>query len=165
MAVEIERRFVIRGDAWRGGAAPAHLKQGYFASEGVLTWRVRLRLDTREAWLTIKAPGDGLSRPEYEWGIPFVEAEELIVYCEERVVEKLRYEREFAGHLWVVDEFLGLNEGLLLAEVELEAADEEVELPEWVGSEITGRPEWSNQALAIKPWGRRSRSERDCLFD
>ncbi len=152
MAVEIERRFFVRGDDWRGGPEPQHLRQGYFCSESLLTWRVRLSLRCREAWFTVKAPGDGLSRPEYEWSIPFADAQELIVYCEDRVVEKLRYTREHAGRVWVIDEFLELNAGLLLAEVELEAPDAHVELPPWASTEITGRPGLSNLALALEPW-------------
>ena len=149
MALEIERKFLVRGDGWpRAGGI--RFVQGYLASgpEGV----VRVRIAGPEAFLTIKSGGTGLVRQEFEYPIPLADAEALLPLCGGRVVEKVRCRQEFSGHVWEVDRFLGANEGLVLAEVELEEAGIDPPRPAWVGAEVTGDIRYYSSRLAEKPF-------------
>lgn len=151
MALEIERKFLVRGEGWpsEGGI---RFVQGYLASgpEGV----VRIRIAASEAFLTIKSGGTGLVRLEFEYPIPLADAEAMLPLCAGRVVEKVRCRQEYAGHVWEVDRFLGANEGLVLAEVELEDAGIDPPRPEWVGEEVTGDVRYYSSRLAEKPFRR-----------
>jgi len=160
MPVEIERKFLVAGDIWRGRGPGTHYRQGYLSVEPGRTVRVRLSDDS--AWLTIKGSSAGMARAEYEYPIPVAEAAELLdTLCIHPLIEKVRYRIEHAGHTWEVDEFSGDNAGLVLAEVELMAADEAVELPDWVGREVTDDPRYYNASLQVHPyreWGSQAES-------
>jgi CYTH domain-containing protein len=169
MALEIERRFLVTGDAWQAHVAwAAELRQGYLQSrEDGLTTRIRLRKEQAwvaggEAWLTIKAAPHGASastRLEFEYGIPVADAEALLALssCS---LDKRRYGLSLPGGEWVLDVFCGDNAPLVIAEVELLHADQEVILPPWCRKEITGVHQFSNASLARQPWQSWSASER-----
>ncbi len=159
MAEEIERKFLVTNDSWRAGAAPgAVLRQGYLVSEARLSVRVRMAGDA--AMLTIKGSARGLRRLEYEYPIPADDAREMLAELGVgAVVEKTRYRVEHAGRTWEIDEFRGDNAGLVVAEVELESEDAAVELPDWVGREVSDDPRYLNANLALRPyrsWARAS---------
>lgn len=150
MPVEIERKFLVTGDAWREGATAERLVQGYLVASADLSVRVR-RVGDRCA-ITIKGGEAGLVRSEYEYDIPVAEGEELLAsLCGSRVIEKIRHRLCFSSRIWTVDEFLGSHSGLLLAEVELARPDEIIELPPWVGREVTGDAAYQNASLSRSP--------------
>lgn len=150
MATEIERKFLVHGDAWKTGKEGVRLRQGYLTSQpGGAT--VRVRVAGGRAWLTVKGPGEGIERVEFEYEVPPQEAGEMLLLCQERTVEKVRYRVEHGGHTWEVDVFHGPNRGLVLAEVELADAGEEVDRPAWAGEEVSGDPRYYNAALAMHP--------------
>ena len=162
MGLEIERRFLVVADEWRGLAGPPQvLKQGYIAAsaEGV-TVRMRLRNDG-QAWLTLKAAAEptGIARHEFEYAIPSTDAEALWQLAPHRL-EKTRYALDLAGGDWIIDCFAGRNAPLVLAEVELTQADDDLVIPEWCGAEITGDSRWSNAVLAREPLECWSAKER-----
>ncbi len=162
MALEIERRFLVSGEAWRAHAGPAQpLRQGYLAAsaDGV-TVRLRIR-GADQAWLTLKAAADatGLARHEFEYAIPLEDAEALWALAPHRL-EKTRYSLDCPGGDWVVDCFAGANAPLVLAEVELSAVDQTVAIPPWCGQELTGDGRWSNAVLAHRPLQQWSPEDR-----
>ena len=153
MALEIERRFLVIDDGWRAHAgAPKSLRQGYLASsaDGV-TVRIRLQ-DDGKAWLTLKAAAEptGITRHEFEYAIPTADAEALWQLAPHGL-EKTRYCLDLDDGDWVVDCFSGRNASLVLAEVELAAADAELICPDWCGLEVTGQSRWANAVLAYQP--------------
>jgi adenylate cyclase len=150
MGLEIERRFLVTGDGWRHGAQPGAVVQGYLSTDPGRV--VRVRLADGGAWLTVKGPADGPARAEFEYPVPSEDASELLALCGAAVVEKLRWRLRHAGRDWVVDEFDGANRGLVLAEIELAAADQPFALPSWVGAEVTDDHRYSNVSLALRPW-------------
>lgn len=154
MGVEIERKFLVKSDAWRAAAdAGRRCIQGYLISQGKKVLRVR-HIGER-AFLTIKGPKQGISRVEFEYEIPVSDAEELLAMCDRRI-EKTRYLVSFAGMIWEVDCFSGANEGLTLAEIELETEDQRFERPSWLGEEVSADPRYHNARLARHPfstWG------------
>ena len=155
--LEIERKFRVAGDYKHLANRSMHLVQGYIAS-GRRTVRVRIADD--RAWLTIKGPSKdgGLSRFEWEKEIGVAEAKELMTLAEGAVIEKYRHLVEYRGHTFEVDEFTGDNEGLILAEVELERCDEKPPLPSWCGDEVTGVRCFYNSFLSkhpFKEWKKR----------
>jgi len=149
MGIEIERKFLVKGDAWRTPGGTRYV-QGYLRREKGRT--IRVRIGGGRAFLTIKGPSTGASRPEFEYPIPVADAEQLMAFCEGARVEKIRHEVPFAGLTWEVDEFLGENQGLVVAEVELEREDQPIEKPPWVGEEVTGDPRYYNASLAVRPY-------------
>lgn len=152
MKIEIERKFLLQGDDWRQGAHGTLYRQGYLCTDPERT--VRIRVGGNEAILAIKGAGDGLARPEFEYPLPMEEAMTLLDnLCLQPFVEKLRYLVPFAGLTWEIDEFLGANAGLILAEIELEHVDQTVALPPWIGREVTGDPRYYNAWLARHPFG------------
>lgn len=167
MATEIERKFLVSSDAWRAGVPVVPgvtMRQGYLASGGGAGATVRVRVvgdgNAARGRLTIKGPsrrvadgpGHAPVRDEFEYDIPGADAEHMLrTLCGGRVVEKVRFERVHHGVVWEVDEFSGANAGLVLAEVELERADQRVELPPWVGRDVTDDPRYANSSLALRP--------------
>ena len=147
MGLEIERRFLVEGDAWRDAATCARrLVQGYLAREDGVT--VRLRLSDDRARLTIKGPG-GLVRPEFEYDIPRDDAAAMLdALCDGRRLAKMRHDVPHGGLVWEVDVFEGPLAGLVIAEVELPAADHPLPLPPWAGREVTDDPRYANAVLA-----------------
>lgn len=152
MPHEIERKFLVASNAWRGQAEGVTYRQGYLSRRPGRT--VRVRTAGAEAFLTIKGANQGNIRLEFEYAIPLSEAEEMLALCEGPLIEKTRFKIPHAGHLWEVDEFHGDNQGLIIAEVELSAEDEEVEMPEWIGAEVSGDPRYYNSNLAVHPFSR-----------
>ena len=151
MGTETERKFLVRNDAWRAAAVDSRrLRQGYVAIDGQTT--VRVRTDGERAWLTLKGPQSGISRPEFEYEIPPADAEGLMGFCRGRTVEKVRYRVPADGHLWEIDEFSGDNAGLVLAEIELRQPDELFERREWLGAEVSEDPRYLNANLSLKPF-------------
>ena len=151
MGIEIERKFLLRGDGWRGLATGEIYRQGYLYGDG--TPAVRVRIVGEKAFLTIKSRCSGLASLEFEYPLPLEDAHTLLEQVvREPPVEKIRYRIPCNGLIWEVDEFLGLNQGLLLAEVELEREDQSFELPPWVGEEVTADPRYYNAALAKHPF-------------
>jgi adenylate cyclase len=152
MATEIERKFLVRGAGWRVGEG-TRFRQGYLSSDPERT--VRVRRAGHEAWLTIKGKTSGIARAEYEYAIPPEDAEELLDrLCQRPLIDKTRYRVPHGAHTWEVDEFHDENEGLVLAEVELTDAAEEVALPDWVGEEVSHDPRYFNANLARHPFRR-----------
>ena len=150
MGVEIERKFLVAGDAWRRDVTALRtLRQGYLSSGA--TPAVRIRTDGQTAWLTIKTGGQGVIRAEFEYSIPVSDAEELLKACDGRVIGKVRHIVPHGGHQWEIDVFDGKNAGLVLAEIELDAEHEEFVRPPWIGTEVTGDPRYYNSSLAAQP--------------
>ena len=149
MAIEIERKFLVIGEAWR--EAPAvYYSQGYLNREKDRTVRVRIAGD--EAFLTVKGVSTGAARAEFEYSIPLWDARDLLALCEQPLIEKYRRKILYEGFIWEVDEFLGANQGLVIAEIELPAEDTPFTKPDWVGEEVTHDSRYFNSALTVSPW-------------
>jgi adenylate cyclase len=149
MAVEIERKFLVASDGWRVVAsAGRRMVQGYLVSGPV---EVRVRRFDAAAHLTIKAGHKGIERLEFEYDIPLDDADALLRLCGETVLEKTRHEVVCGEHVWEIDVYGGRHAGLIVAEVELDAADEAFEAPDWLGGEVSGDPRYSNVKLARSP--------------
>lgn len=149
MAIEIERKFLVMGDAWR--AAPAvFYSQGYLNRDKART--VRVRIAGEEAFLTIKGTSVGARRAEFEYPIPVWDARELLALCEQPLIEKNRRKILHEGFIWEVDEFLGENLGLVVAEIELPAEDAVFAKPDWVGEEVTEDARYFNSNLSRTPF-------------
>lgn len=148
MAQEIERKFLVNSETWRSAITKSTVfRQGYLSSNGKATVRVRSR-DDSDAVLTLKGAAQGLVRAEYEYDIPIADARELLVMAEPHIVEKTRYLVPFGGLTWEVDVFAGRLAGLVIAEVELEHADQAVSLPDWVGAEVSHDDRYANASLS-----------------
>jgi adenylate cyclase len=151
VGVEIERKFLLAGDGWRALGAPVLLRQGYLSSDPARV--VRVRVEGEHACMTIKGKSVGATRGEWEYPIPLADANELLErLCEQPIVEKYRRRIDFAGNTWEVDEFLGANEGLVLAEIELGAEDQLFDKPEWIGDDVTGDRRYYNSNLVRHPF-------------
>lgn len=154
MGVEIERKFLIAGggltEVSRLYAEGVQYAQGYLSRATGRT--VRVRIAGAEAFLTVKGPVTGISRAEFEYEIPINDARQMLMLCDGPVVEKIRRRIPHCGHVWEVDEFMGENEGLTVAEVELATADESVEIPSWIGKEVSGDPRYYNSNLTVHPY-------------
>lgn len=149
MHLEIERKFLVVGDDWRELATDRRdLKDG-LVSQGA-NGKVRVRLDGPRAWLTVKGARTGISRPEFEYEIPFNDARNLLAnVCVGPVVEKTRYVVPHESHEWEVDVFQGVLAGIVWAEIELAREDEPFVTPEWVGREVTGDPRFRHANLLL----------------
>ncbi|MBK8210524.1 MAG: CYTH domain-containing protein [Rhodospirillales bacterium] len=151
MAAEIERKFLVTCDAWRSAATGESIRQGYLWSEAGRSLRVRIAGE--HAFLTLKSGQNGCSRQEYEYEIPLTDAGEIIAsMCNRPLIEKTRYTVVEGGIEWVIDEFEGENAGLVVAEVELDREDEQVDLPLWAGCEVTAEPRYLNANLVARPY-------------
>jgi adenylate cyclase len=151
--IEIERKFLVSSDAFKNDALRKnHIAQGYLNSAPERTVRVRIKGDT--GYLTIKGKSNesGLSRYEWEKEITVTEAQELLALCEKGVIEKTRYEIPLGHHLFEVDEFHGENEGLIIAEVELQSENEIFEKPIWLGKEVSHDERYYNSYLSQHPF-------------
>jgi adenylate cyclase len=150
MGKEIERKFLVTGDAWRQGTG-TRVRQGYISSDA--RHSVRVRATPAGAFLTVKGASRGATRSEFEYEIPLEDAEELLEsICVKPLIEKVRYRIAHRGLTWEVDEFLGENRGLVIAEIELEREDEEFDRPDWIGEEVTGDPRYYNVNLVANPY-------------
>ncbi len=151
--IEIERKFLVTSHAFKNQAhSKTHIVQGFLNTDKARTVRVRLKGD--KGVLTVKGPSttDGLSRFEWEKDIDKTDAEALLKLCEKGVIDKIRYEIAVAQHIFEVDEFFGDNEGLIIAEVELNSKDEYFEKPDWLGEEVTGDIKYYNSQISKKPY-------------
>ena len=151
MAVEIERKFLLRNDDWRLLAPGTRYCQGYLCNREDCTVRVRLAGD--EAFLTIKGKREGGRTPEFEYPLPPDEAEEMLARLAQKpLIEKVRHAIPYEGLVWEVDEFFADNQGLVMAEVELSHPDQSFAKPAWVGEEVTGDPRFYNASLVRNPY-------------
>jgi adenylate cyclase len=151
MGVEIERKFLPCSDGWRTLGQPVLLRQGYLSSDPARVVRVRIEGDL--GWLTIKGPSVGASRGEWEYPIPVQDASELLDgLCQQPIIEKYRRRIAWGGMVWEVDEFLGANAGLVVAEIELRSEDQAFAKPDWAGIEVTGDARYYNSSLIAHPF-------------
>ena len=151
--IEIERKFLIVSEAFKRDALRQnHIAQGYLSTHAERT--VRVRIKGEKGYLTIKGESSatGLSRFEWEKEISVEEAKQLLLLCEKGVIEKIRYEIHIGEHLFEVDEFLGENKGLIIAEVELQSETEQFEKPNWIGKEVTQDHRYYNSYLSQNPF-------------
>ena len=152
MGLEIERKFLVQGQAWRQPAeSQTRFSQGYLSRDPART--VRVRLAGERAFLTIKGATVGATRAEFEYEIPPADAAQLLALCDGPVVDKIRHVLWVGGLCWEVDEFLGANAGLVVAEIVLQSEDQAFERPAWLGAEVTGDARYVNANLAVRPYG------------
>lgn len=151
MGVEIERKFLVDHAKWEQLSKPkgTDYSQGYITDDPAT---IRVRIAGEHAYLTIKGTSVGFTRNEYEYEIPVVDAHELLESFAGERVEKIRYEIPVDDVVWEVDVFKGANEGLVIAEVELNSEDHLINIPEWVGEEVTGNKKYYNSRLAKNPY-------------
>jgi adenylate cyclase len=152
MAFETERKFLVIRDIWEKESRPAGIpiRQGYLSESEMAV--VRIRIKGKSAFLTIKGKNTGITRPEFEFAVPLGDAEEMLAQLAPPVVSKTRYIIPFQGKTWEVDVFEGLNEGLILAEIELSSEDETFDMPDWVGEEVSNEKRYYNAWLAKQPF-------------
>jgi adenylate cyclase len=153
MAIEIERKFLVVGDAWRAQVSRSvPMKQGYLAADNGRS-SVRVRTEAGRSRLNIKASNIGTTRAEYEYDLPLADAQEILSTLCVGVLEKTRHYVELGGHTFEIDEFAGRNAGLIVAEIELDQADEAFDKPAWLGRELTEDRRYYNHYLALHPYG------------
>ena len=151
--IEIERKFLVKSDAYKAHAERAsHIIQGFLNTDPERT--LRIRIQNNKGILTVKglSSEDGLKRFEWEKEISKKEAKALLEFCEYSVIEKVRYDVLVGKHTFEVDEFHGDNEGLVIAEIELEHEDESYIKPDWLGEEVTGNSKYYNSQLSQRPF-------------
>ncbi|MGH8455779.1 MAG: CYTH domain-containing protein [Stenotrophobium sp.] len=152
MAVEIERKFLVTGEAWRAQVVRSvAMHQGYLTGEGGLS-SVRVRVEGDTARLNIKAAVVGAARAEYEYAMPMADAGEILQTLCVGCLEKTRHYVELDGLTWEVDEFGGANAGLIVAEIELDRPEQEFSRPVWTGREVTHERRYYNHHLALHPY-------------
>ena len=153
MGTEIERKFLLRNDGWRGLAPGKPYVQGYLAGSGACS--VRVRIADGKATLNIKGAAIGAVRSEFEYPLPLEDARHMLAaFVVSPLIEKTRYVVEDKGVYWEIDEFHGANQGLIVAEIELERADQVFERPTWIGDEVTDDPRYYNANLALVPYSQ-----------
>ena len=153
MGVEIERKFLVRGDQWKALGQGVLLRQGYLSSAPDRVVRVRIEGDG--AMLTIKGRSSGATRGEWEYPIPLEDAQAFLDrLCEKPIIEKTRYRIPYQGMTWEVDEFLGENAGLVVAEIELETEQQSFATPDWIGEEVTHDARYFNANLLRHPYSK-----------
>jgi len=157
MALEVEHKFLLANDDWRDEVEDSVLyKQGYLSGSPLSS--IRVRISDRQAWLNIKSATIGTHRLEFEYEIPLADAEQLLSeLCHKPVIEKVRHFVRREPHLWEIDEFLGDNQGLIVAEIELSQIGESFAKPAWLGQEVTDDLRYYNNNLAknsFKDWDK-----------
>ena len=150
MGVEIERKFLVPDVGFLAGVEGVPYRQGYLSTDADRT--VRVRRAGAHAYVTIKGRSHGATRAEFEYEIPLDDADALLELCLAPIIEKVRHRVPHAGLVWEVDVFGGVNEGLVVAEVELPSEETVVDLPAWVGDEVTGDPRYYNANLIAHPY-------------
>jgi adenylate cyclase len=156
MTQEIERKFLVLSERFKNEAvSQTRIVQGFLNRDPMRTVRVRIKGD--KGFLTIKGKTNatGTTRSEWETEISRTDAEHLLTLCEAGVIEKIRYEIPVGKHCFEVDEFLGENQGLILAEIELQAENETFPKPDWLGNEVTGDVRYYNSQLSLTPFKNR----------
>lgn len=172
MAIEIERKFLVVGEAWRDAAHKVvPMAQGYLndlaamddagGGRAAMKASVRVRIAGDEAFLNLKSRELGHTRQEFDYPIPVADARDLLALSVGGLVDKRRHYVRYEGHLWEVDEFLGDNAGLIVAEIELASADTAFAKPDWAGAEVTDSVRYYNLALATRSYAQWSQAERD----
>ncbi len=152
MAKEIERKYLVKGNQWKTLAQGMVYRQGYIPTVGKQT--VRVRIVGNQGYLTIKGENVGATRSEFEYPIPVEDAEEMLhTLCDRPLIEKTRYKIPQGDLVWEVDEFAGENAGLVIAEVELQEENQQIELPEWIERQVTD-PKYYNSNLAKHPYSK-----------
>lgn len=166
MPIEIERMFLVVSDAWRTVAHDVvPIAQGYINDQAALDSgaqraSVRVRIAGEQALLNLKSREPGHTRQEFDYPIPVDHARALLALCVGGIIDKRRYYVRHVGHLWEVDEFLGDNAGLVVAEIELDSAEERFQHPDWLGAEVTDCLRYYNLALAAHPYSQWREDER-----
>lgn len=171
MPIEIERKFLVTGDGWRAAAHKVvTMAQGYLndlaamdtagTDRAAMKASVRVRIAGDAAFLNLKSREPGHTRQEFEYPIPVADGHALLALSIGGLIDKRRHHVDVQGHLWEVDEFLGDNAGLVVAEIELSAADEAFARPDWAGREVTDSLRYYNLALAARPYSQWSEAER-----
>ncbi|WP_338815780.1 CYTH domain-containing protein (plasmid) [Bernardetia sp. Wsw4-3y2] len=152
MGKEIERKFLVNHKKWKDSEKKVgqFYRQGYLLTDPNKT--IRVRQTTEKAFLTIKGLSIGATRPEYEYEISLQDAKELLDNFSISELSKIRYEILYENKIWEVDEFLGDNSGLIVAEIELESEEEKFSIPSWVDVEVTGEDKYYNSNLTIEPY-------------
>jgi len=152
MGIEIERKFLVDKNQWERLTKPegTHIKQGYMVNDNDKT--IRVRIASERAYITFKGPVSGSKRSEYEYEIPVNDGIELLGQFAKTYIEKTRYRINFKNKVWEADAFLGDNEGLIVAEIELEREDEQFELPPWITIEVTSQEKYYNSGLSTHPF-------------
>ena len=150
MGVEIERKFLVLNNDWRTLGTPVNYAQGYLTADGIRT--VRIRIAGEEGFITIKGGSNGISRLEFEYPIPVLDALEMLRLCAIPVIQKFRTKIDYKGKIWEIDEFEGDNKGLILAEIEVTSEDESFDIPTWIGQEVTGDLRYFNSQLSVRPF-------------
>jgi adenylate cyclase len=148
--VEIERKFLVAGDAWKQGATPIPITQGYLARTHASVVRVRTFGD--RAFLAVKGKREGLTRAEFEYEIPVEHALSLLALCQGELIEKTRFVTQYEGHTWEIDVFEGANAGLVVAEIELSSEDEPFAHPPWLRDEVSHDRRFANARLSLEPY-------------
>lgn len=151
MPKEIERKFLVNESAFKRSGQRIFIRQGYLSREKENTVRIRLKGD--QGSINVKGINIGATRKEFEYDIPRQDAEIMLdKLCKKPLVEKYRHFIEYCGNTWEVDEFAGENKGLIVAEIELQDEQQQFDKPEWLGEEVTGRSEYFNSNLSLKPY-------------
>lgn len=148
--LEIERKFLVDTDKWMPQSEGEKITQGYLSTDKKRV--VRVRTKGEKAFLTIKGETEGITRPEFEYEIPVRDALQMLTLCKEFVIEKRRYTEVFSDKTWEIDVFENLNEGLVIAEVELDDENENVELPGWITQEVSLDKRYFNAFLSQSPY-------------
>jgi len=162
MAVEIEKKFLVKDNRWKDNAQAKEYCQGYLSSGSGAT--VRARIAGEDGFLTIKSEHKGISRLEYEYSIPLNDAMEILEkICPKPLIHKKRYRLVYDNNLWEVDEFSGENEGLVLAEIELTSEDQSFTKPPWLGQEVSQFKRYYNASLRIYPYSKWTEAEKNML--
>ncbi|MDH3589026.1 MAG: CYTH domain-containing protein [Gammaproteobacteria bacterium] len=151
MALEIERKFLVVSDDWRVQVErSADYRQAYLAHNGLVSVRIRIAGD--KANINLKSAGLEIQRDEFEYAIPIDDARQLLHLCSGAVIDKTRHFVRHERHLWEIDVFAGANAGLIIAEIELDSAEESFDRPQWLGIEVSGDPRYYNVYLADHPY-------------
>ena len=150
MGTEIERKFLVKRAGWKPQAQGILFRQGYLNTHKERV--VRVRIMGSKAVMTVKGIMIGATRQEFEYAIPMDDCNQMFDLCEQPLIEKTRFKIPYGGLTWEVDEFHGVNEGLVVAECELDSEDQEIDKPEWVGEEVTGDPRYFNSNLIAQPF-------------
>lgn len=157
MGMEIERKFLLNDDSWRGAVTQSTVfKQSYLPFAGGATYvSGRIRIAGEKAFITLKSAVKGFSRNEFEYEIPVADAEQMLkLFCTGGVIDKVRHIVVHQGFRWEIDEFRGENAGLIIAEIELKSETQTFPRPEWLGKEVTGDHRYANSRLARTPYSQ-----------
>ncbi|GLQ48754.1 CYTH domain-containing protein [Dyella flava] len=167
MGIEIERKFLLASDAWRAAVTHSkHIAQGYLVNvralrDGAARASVRVRISGEQAWLNIKSVELGIARSEYELPLPLADAQSMLETLCDGTLEKTRHHVDIDGWLFEIDEFLGDNRGLIVAEIELPATDADFPRPAWLGREVSDLARYYNVNLIEHPFAKWTDAERD----